>query len=624
MIGIDAACGLALIGLLAAHVFPTADEGTGEPTLAHELFAGDSAALLVMLAGLGLALQTGGRTPHQGRRLTADRAGIAVRAVLVALTGLLIAALMPADPPANGILLYFAVFFLLTLPFLLLRPRALFLSAAACGIITPVLIQQRPYPVLPETSVYEHIVVTLVTEPVEGVHCDGSCARTARASGGIVQWNAQAVLSDGSATMLPGALDVRWAGDPEARPAIWAGDPSVKRTRAVITSLLPLLLLTSCSAPDPPDCVLDLDQMPESWRPSGTVQQALVAESWSESESEEAAFSVRKGIEEMVELYEQRPKAVGDLWEDSVASLIEVTYASANSAEVDELARDGARQNVTALIQPFLASDPASIQCADYESVLPLAIHAHNLYQSHDTRVGHMVGLANAALAECGSLSTAMEIDYAPMLAAGEASLEEAFDLMLWSLLLIEAQTVPGLDVSAEARNLPVKAWRFFRAYPLPGAGEFPAGAADEEFIETAYLATHIVYIPTGNHRFPIYVEDAPNVYDFHRENFYPVLQMGELDLVAEFVDSLRQYGCTAENDLQVRDGTRYLLNIFHAGGDRWMAYREPGQSDRDVDDYDLIHKAWTAVLGVREREIEKPEHGTYGRVVRGWLPAPR
>jgi hypothetical protein len=397
----------------------------------------------------------------------------------------------------------------------------------------------------------------------------------------------------------------------------------VKLPRAVMASLLPLILLTSCAAPEGSPCVLAPDQMPESWRPSDTLQQTLVREPWSESEAAEATFSIRKGIEEMIELYEQKPKAAGDLWEDSVASLIEVTYASANSAEVDELARDGARENLTTLIQPFLGREPGTVQCSDFGSVLPLAIHAHNQYQANDVRVGHMVELANAALTQCASLSTAMELDYEPMLASGEASLGDAFDLMVWSLLLIEAQVVPGLDVPAEARELPARAWRFFQDYPLPGAAEFPEGSTDEQFIETAYLATHIAYIPTGNHRFPIYVEDAPNVYDFHRENFYPVLQMGELDLVAEFVDSLRQYGCTPENDLQVRDGTRYLLNVFHTGGDRWMAYREPGQTDQDVDDYDLVHKAWTAVLGVREREIEQPEPGTYGGVVRGWLPAP-
>jgi hypothetical protein len=183
---------------------------------------------------------------------------------------------------------------------------------------------------------------------------------------------------------------------------------------------------------------------------------------------------------------------------------------------------------------------------------------------------------------------------------------------------------VPGLELPAEARDFPPTLWRFLESYPLVGASAYRDGAWNEKFIDTAYLATHIAYIPTGNHRYPIYVEDSPRLYKFHRENFYAVLEMGELDLVAEFVDSLRQYGCTEENDLQVRDGTRYLLNIFHAGGDRWMTYREQDETDEDVDDYDLVHKAWTGILGVRARVIEPAEPGTYGGVVRGWLPHPR
>ena len=166
--------------------------------------------------------------------------------------------------------------------------------------------------------------------------------------------------------------------------------------------------------------------------------------------------------------------------------------------------------------------------------------------------------------------------------------------------------------------------WRYLENYALTGASAFEDGAWDDEFVEIAYLATHIAYIPTGNHRHPIYVEDSPGLYLFHRENFYPVLAMGELDLVAEFVDSLRQYGCTPENDLQVRDGTRYLLKLFHEGGDRWMTYRESGETDEDVEDYDLVHKAWTGVLGVRDRNLEPAEPGTYGGVVRRWLPHPR
>ena len=99
---------------------------------------------------------------------------------------------------------------------------------------------------------------------------------------------------------------------------------------------------------------------------------------------------------------------------------------------------------------------------------------------------------------------------------------------------------------------------------------------------------------------------------------------MGELDLVAEVVDTFRQYGCDEENDRQVHDGARWLLNLFHGLGDSWIAYREPGETDAMVDDYDAIHKAWTGVSGVRDQIIEPADPGTYGGLVREWLPHPR
>ena len=163
------------------------------------------------------------------------------------------------------------------------------------------------------------------------------------------------------------------------------------------------------------------------------------------------------------------------------------------------------------------------------------------------------------------------------------------------------------------------KTWRFFERHPFKGAAAYPDGENNNDFYHTAYLATHLAYVPTGYGRYPIYVRDSPPLYQFLRDNFYAVLEIGELDLVAEFVDLFRQYGCTERNDLQVRDGTRYLLGLFHAAGGRWMAHREPYE-EKDISEYDLIHKPWTGMSGLRPRIPESPEPGTYGAAVRSWL----
>ncbi|MCM3687864.1 heparan-alpha-glucosaminide N-acetyltransferase domain-containing protein [Kocuria rosea] len=120
--GVDAARGLALIGMVAVHTLSLWNDETGRATLAGLLFSGKASALFVTLAGVGLALGSGRRTPRRGRELAAARASLAARAAVLALVGLLTGY---PEPPANNILVYYAAYFLLALPLLGLRARAL-------------------------------------------------------------------------------------------------------------------------------------------------------------------------------------------------------------------------------------------------------------------------------------------------------------------------------------------------------------------------------------------------------------------------------------------------------------------------------------------------------------------
>ena len=168
LVGIDAARGLALIGLMAIHLLPAWDEETGEASWSWRLFSGDSAALFALLAGVGLALTSGGRHPHEGATMTADRIGLLVRAVLIAAVGLWIGTLMSEDPPAYNILIYYGVFFLLAIPFLHAGPKALFVCAAVFGIVSPLLMQGL-LDQLPAWSNNNPTLSTVLTEPGVGL-----------------------------------------------------------------------------------------------------------------------------------------------------------------------------------------------------------------------------------------------------------------------------------------------------------------------------------------------------------------------------------------------------------------------------------------------------------------------
>lgn len=261
------------------------------------------------------------------------------------------------------------------------------------------------------------------------------------------------------------------------------------------------------------------------------------------------------------------------------------------------------------------------VSCNDTERLLKFTAFVQQL-EPATNRTLKLAALANSALRACGSLRAAMGYDYHQTLAAASVSNDNLWGMVMWSIELTDAQVVPGLNLPEGAAALPSELWRFLSQYPLSGAQAYPDGARNETFYQTAYLVTHIAYIPTGYGRHRVYVSDAPHLYRFLRENFYPVLDMGELDVTAEFVDLFRQYDCTEENDLQVRDGTRYLLKLFHSAHDTWMDYRQPGEPS-PIHDYERIHKPWTGISGVRARIPEPAAAGTYGSVVRAWMGFP-
>lgn len=157
--GIDAARGMALIGMMAIHILPAVTDDFG-PTWSWTLFAGKAAALFALLAGVTLALSSGGVRPKRGLELTAVRHGTAVRALLVGAIGL---SLAYVDMPAFIILAYYGVMFLLAVPLLGWSARPLFASAAAFAVLGPVLMfTLRDY--LPEPG-FDPTFTDLFTDP---------------------------------------------------------------------------------------------------------------------------------------------------------------------------------------------------------------------------------------------------------------------------------------------------------------------------------------------------------------------------------------------------------------------------------------------------------------------------
>ena len=128
--GVDAARGLAVLGMVAVHVLP-AETGDGAVTLPEQIAGGRSSAAFAVLAGVGVALATRRSTDRWRARLR-----LLLRAVLIAALGLQLGRL---DIQVAVILAYYGVFFVLLLPFLGWPPRRLLAAAAGVALTAPVL-----------------------------------------------------------------------------------------------------------------------------------------------------------------------------------------------------------------------------------------------------------------------------------------------------------------------------------------------------------------------------------------------------------------------------------------------------------------------------------------------------
>jgi uncharacterized membrane protein len=143
LVGLDVARCLALLGMVATHVLD-ARTPDGELATAQWLAGGRASALFAVLAGVSLALMT--REPLRGRPLALRSLGIAGRAVVIAVLGLLLGGL---DSGVAVILTYYGVLFVLGLPFTLLGVRTLVPLTVGWVVLAPV-VSHLVRPDLPE------------------------------------------------------------------------------------------------------------------------------------------------------------------------------------------------------------------------------------------------------------------------------------------------------------------------------------------------------------------------------------------------------------------------------------------------------------------------------------------
>ena len=131
--GLDLARGLAVLGMIGAHLDLT-ENLSWSPASWQALVYGRPAVLFGVLAGVSIALLSGGTRPATGDDLMRARVRIMVRAAWVFLIGGLLELLGTEVLVILGV---YAVLFVLALPFLRWSPRRLLLLAAGLAVVAP-------------------------------------------------------------------------------------------------------------------------------------------------------------------------------------------------------------------------------------------------------------------------------------------------------------------------------------------------------------------------------------------------------------------------------------------------------------------------------------------------------
>ncbi|MFC6087180.1 DUF418 domain-containing protein [Sphaerisporangium aureirubrum] len=139
LLGLDVVRSIAILSMVFVHTWPTGwlspieppAEPVGVLVLLNEVITNRSLSLFVFCAGVSVALMTGGARPPSGRAAGTARRRLAMRSAAMfplALLGLVY---------GEAILLSFCLWFLMLLPLVRLRARALMVAAGVFTLVSP-------------------------------------------------------------------------------------------------------------------------------------------------------------------------------------------------------------------------------------------------------------------------------------------------------------------------------------------------------------------------------------------------------------------------------------------------------------------------------------------------------
>ena len=373
---------------------------------------------------------------------------------------------------------------------------------------------------------------------------------------------------------------------------------------------------SASSYSDKPTCINDPSQIPQRWKYPRGLSFPDSPEEWTKDEQALALSAGNKAMDELLDFYHSiSQERLLDIGTDALSSVADFCLGSASEPVFHKKACEGGAFVAKGLLKDDNekknkeAFDWSSTTCEDTHSkakkLLYLNYLAKELPQDKELQklLDRLVNFMQATLNDCGTLNHYLDVQ------SWEADLRTLQTPRVTirhyvhrSNVLTDLYNVPHLDLGPlkhEMDRFTATLWKYLGDYRYMNARDVRRGFEDSRARHHAYLVTHIAYMPSGFGRHALTdVPEAPWLYRYIRENYYAAMEEGDLDLFAEFIDILRSYGCSEENDVMVRHGTRFMLDQYAKEGYTWMKEKDYPAKLRP-DDYDLIHLPWTAAAGV-------------------------
>mmetsp|Transcript_8387 Transcript_8387/g.15711 ORF Transcript_8387/g.15711 Transcript_8387/m.15711 type:complete len:474 (-) Transcript_8387:163-1584(-) len=387
-------------------------------------------------------------------------------------------------------------------------------------------------------------------------------------------------------------------------------------------------------------CIARVEDLPSSWKLS-VGEQALAAMEARINRSDNAQQSfagtaaARTAFAEVLDIA-LSPGMIREHGEEALDAVMSCASTWTDAPDQQERALGRARDVLVELGLQFSQLQKHGATCEELKhGGVPTLIRHGNYLRTRlpynatlDGTLHLLVDFANEAVVDCEDLATLLGFEPSRRLAmfpkTAPAVAEDAGGSLYGAL--IAAGDIAGM-LSDENIKLPAGAlqflgdfWNYLSKYPFPNATELVDQPSS--LISIGHFVADAASYASGSGRYTLEMKYAPWMYRFVRENFYAILQTGQVDFIGKLLRTLQDYKCNSANDVQVHDGLNFLLKRFDVANHSWVKQADSTDASVDrqsgVENYKAfrqMHQAWAVCGAFGQREFEEPE--TYGSVVR-------